>query len=149
MCTKKEKGGLGVKSLSELNKALLYKWNWHFANEREALWRRVISWKFGENFGVWCSGDLRGGFGMDLWKEIRKKWVTPHSSACLGVGGNRLRFWEDVWSREDGLQVTFPTLYELAAHKEVSVADLRDSIFGGGGWSLCFARDFNEWEVEG
>ena len=31
----KEKEGLGVKCLSNLNKALLCKWNWCFANERE------------------------------------------------------------------------------------------------------------------
>ena len=35
---KQEEGGLGVKYLSTLNKALLCKWNWRFANEREVLW---------------------------------------------------------------------------------------------------------------
>ncbi|RVW54301.1 Transposon TX1 uncharacterized 149 kDa protein [Vitis vinifera] len=37
VCLSKKKGGLGVKNLSILNKALLAKWNWRFANEREAL----------------------------------------------------------------------------------------------------------------
>ncbi|RVX06125.1 putative ribonuclease H protein [Vitis vinifera] len=36
VCLSKKKGGLGVKNLSILNKALLAKWNWRFANEREA-----------------------------------------------------------------------------------------------------------------
>ena len=34
ICLDKRKGGLGVKSLSTLNKALLCKWSWSFANER-------------------------------------------------------------------------------------------------------------------
>ena len=34
ICLDKRKGGLGVKSLSTLNKALLCKWSWRFANER-------------------------------------------------------------------------------------------------------------------
>ena len=41
MCLSKEKGGVGVQCLSNLNKALLCKWNWRFANEREALWNQV------------------------------------------------------------------------------------------------------------
>ena len=32
--TEKKKGDLGVRSLSQLNKALLCKWRWRFANER-------------------------------------------------------------------------------------------------------------------
>ena len=36
-------GGLGVKSLSILNRALLCKWISRFANERDALWWDVIS----------------------------------------------------------------------------------------------------------
>ena len=57
----KEKGGLRVKCLSNLNKALLCKWNWRFANEREALWNQVIRGKYGEERGAWCG----------LWKGIR------------------------------------------------------------------------------
>ena len=31
MCTEKRKGGIGIKSFSKMNKALLCKWNWRFA----------------------------------------------------------------------------------------------------------------------
>ena len=37
MCTKKKKGGLRMRSLSKLNKALLSKWSWRFTNERDFL----------------------------------------------------------------------------------------------------------------
>ena len=47
----KEKGGLGVKCISNLNKAPFCKWNWRFANEREALWNQVIRGKYGEERG--------------------------------------------------------------------------------------------------
>ena len=73
VCTEKKKGGLGLRRFSNLNKALFCKWCWRFSNERNSLWRRVISSKFGEGTGVWCSGDVRGGFGVGLWKEIRKE----------------------------------------------------------------------------
>ncbi|RVX09051.1 Transposon TX1 uncharacterized 149 kDa protein [Vitis vinifera] len=54
VCLSKAKRGLGVKSLSLLNKTLLAKWNWRFANEREVLWNQVIRGKYGE---------ARGGYG--------------------------------------------------------------------------------------
>ena len=66
VCTEKKKGGLGMGRFSILNKALLYKWCWRFANERDSLWRKVISNKFGEGYGGWCSGNIRGGFGVGL-----------------------------------------------------------------------------------
>ena len=63
-------------SLSKLNQALLCKWSWRFANEREPPWRRVISRKYGELVGGWNTGDIRGGYGTGLWKNIRKDWHT-------------------------------------------------------------------------
>ena len=72
MCTEKKKGCLGLRSFSKLNKALLSKWCWWFANERNSLWRKVICSKFGEGTRGWHSSDIRGGFGVGLWKEIRK-----------------------------------------------------------------------------
>ena len=36
VCLDKSKGSLGVKHLPLLNMALLCKWNWRFATEREA-----------------------------------------------------------------------------------------------------------------
>ena len=73
VCLDKRKGGLGVRRLSTLNRALLCKWNWRFANERETLWKHVISRKFGEEEGGWYTREVREGFGVGLWKEIRKE----------------------------------------------------------------------------
>ena len=76
VCLDKKNGGLGVRGLFNLNKALLGKWNWHFANERNLLWRKAGNSKYGEMQGGWCSGENRGNLGIGVWKEIRKDWVT-------------------------------------------------------------------------
>ena len=73
VCSDIRKGGLGVRRLSTLNRALLCKWNWRFANERETLWRHVISRKFGEEEGGLYTREVREGFGVGFWKEIRKE----------------------------------------------------------------------------
>ena len=62
-----------MKGLSKMNKALLCKWCWQFTNERDTLWRLVISTKFGEEDGGWNTSDIRGGYDIGLWKDIRKE----------------------------------------------------------------------------
>ena len=68
VCSDKSKGGIGIKSFSKLNKALLCKWSWRFANDRNALRRKVICCKFGESVGGWHTRVLRGGYVTSLWK---------------------------------------------------------------------------------
>ncbi|RVW31161.1 putative ribonuclease H protein [Vitis vinifera] len=73
VCLEKRKGGLGVRNLALMNSAFLCKWNWRFANEREALWRRVISLKYDEEEGGWRTRDVMGRNGVGLWKNA---WVS-------------------------------------------------------------------------
>ena len=62
----KRNGGLEVRDLSILNRALLCKWIWRFANENNALWRNVICWKFGEERGGWVTCVFRGASGTSV-----------------------------------------------------------------------------------
>ena len=66
MCLEKSREGLGVRSLSKMNQALLCKWCWRLANERDPLWRLVINTKFGKEDGGWNTSDIRGGYGTGL-----------------------------------------------------------------------------------
>ncbi|KAL6322779.1 hypothetical protein AAG906_019048 [Vitis piasezkii] len=74
VCLERKKGGLGVRNLALMNKALLDKWNWRFAIESEPLWKQVISHKYGVEEGGWCTWAERGRHGVGLWKAIRKEW---------------------------------------------------------------------------
>ena len=149
VCTAKKKGGLGLRRFSILNKALLCKWCWRFATERDSLWRKVICSKFGEDFGGWCSGDINGGFGVGLWKEIRKEWPQLVQNTYLALGnGRRISFWKDVWCGEEALSLTFPNLFRMTAQKDAKVADLWNWDSGEGGWNPIFLRSFNDWELE-
>ena len=149
VCLDRKMGGLGIKSLAILNKALLCKWIWRFANERDSLWRNVILWKFGEERGGWCSADSRDAYGSGVWKEIRKEWDTVSARAAFSLGnGRRLRFWKDAWSGEEAFSCSYPTLFAMAANKEVSVAEVWEPSCEGGVWTPCFVRPFNDWEME-
>ncbi|RVX07796.1 putative ribonuclease H protein [Vitis vinifera] len=119
VCLEKDNGGLGVKSLSILNKALLCKWSWRFAMEREAFWNQVIRGKYGEEQGGWSSKEARG---------------ETH-----GV---------DIWCGDEPLCVSFPSLFALAVSKDAWVKDVWRCNEGGGSWSPLFSRPFNDWELE-
>ena len=89
VCSNKKKSGLGVKSLSILNRALLFKWSWRFAVERESLWRLVISRKFGVQEGGWCTRAVREGYEVGLWKE----GSLMFKNVVFSMGdGRRVRF---------------------------------------------------------
>ena len=134
VCTTKKKGGLGLWRFSILNKALMFKWCWRFANERDALWRKVIRSKFREDYGGWCSGDIKGGFGVGLWKEIRKEWPQLIQNTYLAFGnGRRISFWRDVWCGEEALSLMFLNLFRLTAQKNARVAEVWNWDSGEGG----------------
>ena len=103
VCTDKKVGGLGVRGLHKLNKALLGKWIWRFANERNSLWRKTIRRKFGESQGGWCSGEVRNSFGTSLWKEIGWDMVSLNAKFVVG-DGSRIRFWKDVFGGGGGVR---------------------------------------------
>ena len=53
VCLSKEKGGLGIRSLSSFIRALLVNWNWRFVVEENSAWRKIIGLKYGmEDGGV-------------------------------------------------------------------------------------------------
>ncbi|RVW85679.1 Transposon TX1 uncharacterized 149 kDa protein [Vitis vinifera] len=60
VCTSKEKGGLGMRRIDSLNKALLGKWVWRFAVEKDNLWRLMIGVKYGQEEFGWKTKEGRG-----------------------------------------------------------------------------------------
>ena len=145
VCTMKKKGGLGLRRFSNLNKALLCKWCWWFANERNSLWRKVIGSKFGEDLKGWFSGDIRGGFGVGLWKETKKEWPLLLQNASVSLGdGRRVSFWKDIWCDEEALCLAYPTLFNLVVHKYAKATKVWDHNKEEGGWYPIFLRSFND-----
>ena len=128
-CLSKKKGGVRVKCLFNLNKAILCKSNWRFANEREALWNQVIRGKYGEERGGWCSREVREAHGVGLWKGLRMEWDFVGSRISFPIGnGRRVRFWRDRWCGDSPLCVSFPSLFALTDDKDSWVADIWDPL---------------------
>ena len=77
--------------------------------EREALWRQVISAKYGEEEGGWRSYVARGSYGVGLWKPIRRGWDVLGDNLVYSVGnGRRVRFWKEMirdFGRTSGVEM--------------------------------------------
>ena len=143
VCKEKRSGGLGVKNLFWLNKALLSKWCWRFATEKGTLWNEVIRGKYGEREGGWCTLDTRGGYGLGLWKAISTCWPCVSSNLSFEIGnGQRIKFWKDARLENTPLLVSFPSLFALA--KEAWVRDYWNDVSSEGGWNPIFTRSFND-----
>ena len=57
----KKEGSLGIHNLFTLNKALVGRWNWRFAMERDLLWKQIIIEKFVEEEGERGGGGAAAG----------------------------------------------------------------------------------------
>ena len=68
---------------------------------------------------------MREGFGVGIWKEIRKEGSLLSNNIVFSVGnGRRVRFWKDKWCGDEALCVSFSSLYGLAVSKVVWVAEV-------------------------
>ena len=131
VCTEKEKGGLGLRKLVPLNKALLGKWIWRFACEKENLWKQVLLGKYGkEGFG-WMTKKANRTFGVGVWKEIMKEkdWCWENMAFTMG-NGTKIRFWNDLWCGCTVLSQRFPHLYGMAVHRNGTVEEMWDQSVG-------------------
>ena len=101
VCLHKEKGGLGVRNLAVMNKALLGKWVWRFAIKDNPAWKEVIRLKYQVQEGGWFTRDLWGSFSVGLWKDINREASVLKQDCFFVLGnGSRIKFWEDLWCRE-------------------------------------------------
>ena len=132
-----------------MNSALLCKWNWQYANEREVFWGCVISHKYGEEEGGWHTREVNRRNGVGLWKAIKKKWSLLDSRLAYHVGsGQRVRFWTDKWCGDEPLCESFSSLFSISLFKNVWVSEVWYPAGDGDGWTPLFARVFNDWEIE-
>ena len=145
VCSHKKKGGLGIRNLSILNRALLCKWSLRFAVERESFWKLIISREFGEESGGWNSREVRERYGVGFWKEIRKEGSLLLKNVSFAMGdGRRVRFWKDIWCGNIPLCEAFPSLFALAVSQDAWVVDCWDFVGDVGGWIPCFSRSLND-----
>lgn len=92
--------------------------------------------------------EVRGAYGVGLWKHIRRGWevFSRHTRLHLGEG-TRIKFWYDTWCGNGALKDTFPLLFRVTSDKDVSVAEVMGRLGEQIQWNIHFSRDAQDWEV--
>jgi len=127
-----EVGGLGIRRVGLLNKALLGKWLWRFGKEVHKLWCQVIATKYGVGSGGWYSRDVRGTNGCGMWKNIRAGAESFFRLFEYVVGeGHRVRFWNNPWNGPIPLKDPYPDIFACSVSKETWIFDLVVSTLEG------------------
>ena len=117
--------------------------------ERDALWRKVVTVKYGSMDGGWVSKVLIGAYGVGLWKYIRNGWDKFSRLLKFDVGdGFRIHFWDDVWCMDGTLKDAFPDLYRIARVQAAFVGDNFQYRGGSVDWEVTFSCLAQDWELE-
>ncbi|XP_065628619.1 uncharacterized protein LOC136067152 [Quercus suber] len=149
VCRPVKNGGLGIQCLRRFNSALLAKWLWRYGAKNDALWRRVIEAKYGNEWGGWCTKSVSGAYGVSLWKFIRRGWLYFSKFLWYDVGdGSCVKFWDDVWCRDRPLKGVFPDLYNISRTRDASVFEVMCFANGRIFWDLQFRRLVNDQESQ-
>ena len=94
-------GGLGLENLAIKNCALLAKWWWRYGEEKDALWRRIIVFKYGKDKWGWLPKRVPRYRLFGIWDVIfsfgdvsNNKGKVFDKSLAFKVGeGSDNRFW--------------------------------------------------------
>ncbi|XP_028075237.1 uncharacterized protein LOC114277538 [Camellia sinensis] len=147
-------GGLGIRKIRKVNDCLLMKRWWRFANENEALWKKVVCNKYKIQAGAWLPNQIVGIRWSKIWGD--KLAVAEQRNTILQffldnlhikVGnGCRVRFWQDKWCGGCCLKEGFPRLYSLSTAKNGSLKFFVDNKGTSEMWDLSLRRPLLQWE---
>ncbi|CAL1400945.1 unnamed protein product [Linum trigynum] len=120
----KQRGGLGVVDLESFNMALLGKWLWKYATERDSWWRQLIGVKYASTVSEWKTKKSVEGFSSSVWANISKVGELFWQGASIEPGsGSAVSLWHDVWIPGFLLASSFPRAAAAAAHPDASLLD--------------------------
>ncbi|KAK2411535.1 hypothetical protein QL285_046803 [Trifolium repens] len=122
--------------------------------DREGLWFRVLVARYGLEHGRLREG---GRGGSAWWREIVRimdevggigdGWFRESVTRRVGDGSNTF-FWSDPWLGESPLCERFRRLYDLAASKSRTVANMCAAGWEDGGGVWEWRRHLWAWEEE-
>lgn len=142
-------GGLGLRSIREMNTALQGKWLWRFNREEGKLWRRVVLARWGETGGGYAQIGRSRPHGLSMWRKIREEYNKFVECLNWKLGsGDRIRFWDDNWMGDSNLKDRFPSIFAIATNKRAYVNELFMRSGTGGDWCVQVGRNLQDWEVE-
>ncbi|XP_073266627.1 uncharacterized protein [Populus alba] len=106
----KSASGLGIGSLRNKNKALLFKWLWRYGSKESSIWNDVIKSIYNTKYSSLIPQDHISGAGS-TWsrlvnhcgKDTRLQNILNNNTMMLVGNGKRIEFWLDDWTDNGSL----------------------------------------------
>lgn len=106
---------------------MLCKWWWRFGKDKEALWVKVLSGKYGYQSSDWLpsKASAQNTNISRVWREICNLGeVESDFSEIINAGfrvkvhsGNNTLFWKDIWLGDQSLETSFPDSSQFQIRK--------------------------------
>ncbi|KAJ6731270.1 REVERSE TRANSCRIPTASE ZINC-BINDING DOMAIN-CONTAINING PROTEIN-RELATED-RELATED [Salix viminalis] len=109
LCYPVEEGGLGMRRLKDLVKAMSLKLWWRFRTVNN-LWSNFMKSKYGYN-----SASFSGGASVHdspIWKRLSKAGRACEDLIRWKVGCGKINFWHDIWVDDSALSRYSPPIGE-------------------------------------
>jgi hypothetical protein len=104
--------------------------------------------KYGSLRGGWCSLESTSAFGVGVWKNIRKCWISFSRFTRFVVGMAPRSVFGMICGVETTLKVAFLALFSIARVKDAVVADNLELLGDSFQWNVSFNREAHDWEVD-
>ncbi|RVX11017.1 putative ribonuclease H protein [Vitis vinifera] len=108
ICVDKNKGRIGLRKLVLLNKALLGKWIWRFACDKDNIWKQVITAKYRQEGHAWKGSKI--SFWTDVW--CTGIALSQNFPRLFAMASHRNATVEEMWDQNFG-----ELLYALRGYK--------------------------------
>lgn len=90
-----------------------------------------------------------GGYGVTLWKEIKKRQEAFNTKIGFRVGNDqRVKFWKDRQRNVETQGEAFLALFLLAIAKYAWIVKVWEQNEEGGCWNPNFIRQIHDWGLE-
>jgi hypothetical protein len=135
---KKDKEGLGIPDLRDLNLCMLASWVQRYYEGGDKLWKAIVDNKYDLNSpNIFCCNERKGS-------PFLKGIMWAAQAAKMGYrwkigNGKKIRFWEDQWSGTCSLAIQFWKLYAIVSEQGRTVEEAWDGL----NFKFTFRRTVN------
>ncbi|XP_026433324.1 uncharacterized protein LOC113330708 [Papaver somniferum] len=109
-------GGLGLRSLEDINKSLLMKLAWKMQNDNDE-WAKFFQAKFQDKNGIWINY-----YKNSVWIGI--KWVLDEVFNNSRCDGKSISVWNDIWITSKLLKTLYPDNSYIFQNPDLKVIHL-------------------------